>query len=69
MTDSIIIMAAGASSRMKKPTVNNNLSKDKIKSANSKSKVLIEFGSESKPFLSYSILKIIEAGFIMSLER
>ena len=63
MTDSIIIMAAGASSRMKKPIVNNNLTKDKIKSANSKSKVLIEFGSEPKPFLSYSILKIIEAGF------
>ena len=63
MTDSIIIMAAGASSRMKMFEANNNLSQDQIKSADSKSKVLIEFGSESKPFLSYSILNILKAGF------
>lgn len=63
MTDSIIIMAAGASSRMKMFEANNNLSHDQIKSADSKSKVLIEFGSESKPFLSYSILNILKAGF------
>ena len=44
-------MAAGASSRMKKPSSINNLSKNQIKSADSKSKVLIEFGSEQKPFI------------------
>ncbi len=63
MTNSIIIMAAGASSRMKKPISIDNLSKNQIKSANSKSKVLIEFGSEQKPFISYSISNIIKSGF------
>ena len=63
ITDSIIIMAAGASSRMKKPSSINNLSKNQIKSADSKSKVLIEFGSEQKPFISYSISNIINSGF------
>ena len=56
-------MAAGASSRMKKPSSINNLSKNQIKSADSKSKVLIEFGSEQKPFISYSISNIINSGF------
>ena len=64
MTDSIIIMAAGTSSRMKKSFNNNILSKNKIKSIDSKSKVLIEFGNEPKPFISYSISNIIESGFI-----
>jgi|TARA_B110000259_G_scaffold117943_1_gene134195 glucose-1-phosphate adenylyltransferase len=63
MTDSIIIMAAGASSRMKQPSFENELSKEQIESANSKSKVLIEFGRESKPFISYLILNIINSGF------
>lgn len=56
-------MAAGASSRMKKPSSINNLSKNQIKSADSKSKVLIEFGSEQKPFISYSIINILNSGF------
>ena len=63
MTDSIIIMAAGASSRMKKPINNSKLSNAQIEAANSKSKVLIEFGREKKPFISYLISNIIQAGF------
>jgi CTP:molybdopterin cytidylyltransferase MocA len=61
MTDSIIIMAAGASSRMKKPINNSKLSNAQIEAANSKSKVLIEFGREKKPFISYLISNIIQA--------
>lgn len=63
MTDSIIIMAAGASSRMKAPVDSTILTESQIKSANSKSKVLIEFGKESKPFISYSISNMIKSGF------
>lgn len=46
MTDSIVIMAAGASSRMKKPSTDNSLSSEKVKEANTKSKALIEFGKK-----------------------
>lgn len=63
MTNSIIIMAAGASSRMKKPVNNVKLSIDQVDAANSKSKVLIEFGSEKKPFISYLISNAIQSGF------
>ena len=63
MTDSIIIMAAGASSRMKAPVDSTTLTESQIESANSKSKVLIEFGKESKPFISYSISNMIKSGF------
>jgi len=63
MTNSIIIMAAGASSRMTKPVKNIKLSIDQIDAANSKSKVLIEFGSEKKPFISYLILNAVQSGF------
>ena len=52
MTDSIVIMAAGASSRMKRQTLNNYLSSEKVKEANSKSKALIEFGEDKTPFIS-----------------
>ncbi|MDG1831368.1 MAG: sugar phosphate nucleotidyltransferase [Flavobacteriaceae bacterium] len=63
MTNSIIIMAAGASSRMKASIDSTILTESQIESANSKSKVLIEFGTESKPFISYSISNMIKSGF------
>ena len=63
MTDSIVIMAAGASSRMKRQTLNNILSSEKIKEANSKSKALIEFGEDKTPFISYLLKNIICSGF------
>ena len=63
ITDSIIIMAAGLSSRMKK-----NISSDKINNnqkiiADTKSKSLIGFGPQSKPFISFLISNIYESGF------
>ena len=56
-------MAAGASSRMKTSVDSTILTESQIESANSKSKVLIEFGTESKPFISYSISNMIKSGF------
>ena len=50
MTENIIILAGGASSRMKKST-DQNLSPDKVAQANQLSKGLIELGG--KPFLSF----------------
>ena len=63
MTNSIIIMAAGASSRMKKSAAPSELNRKHLKNSNLKSKVLLEFGSNSRPFLSYLIENIIESGF------
>jgi NDP-sugar pyrophosphorylase family protein len=63
MTESIVIMAAGASSRMKKSTIDNSLSTEKVKEANNKSKALIEFGKKSIPFISYLLQNIIYSGF------
>ncbi|MDC0612833.1 NDP-sugar synthase [bacterium] len=56
-------MAAGASTRMKKSTIDNSLSNEKVKEANNKSKALIEFGEKSIPFISYLLQNIIYSGF------
>ena len=60
MTENIIILAGGASSRMKKST-DQNLSPDKVAQANQLSKGLIELGG--KPFLSYLLENILQAEF------
>ena len=60
MTDKIIILPGGASSRMKKSTA-QNLTPDKVTQANQLSKGLIEL--KGKPFLSYLLKHILEAGF------
>ena len=46
MTENIIILAGGASSRMKK-SVDQNLSPEKVAQANQLSKGLIELGGET----------------------
>jgi len=60
MTENIIILAGGASSRMKKST-DQNLSPQKITQANKLSKGLIEL--RGKPFLSYLMENILNAEF------
>ena len=60
MTDNIVILAGGASSRMKK-SVDENLSPEKIAQANQLSKGLIELGG--KPFLSYLLDNVLKADF------
>ena len=58
--NSLLIMAGGASSRMKKST-EQNLSSEKNTQANQLSKGLIELGG--RPFLSYLLNNILEAEF------
>ena len=60
MTNNIVILAGGASSRMKK-SVDKNLSPEKNAQANQLSKGLIELGG--KPFLSYLLENILKADF------
>ena len=60
MTENIIILAGGASSRMKN-SKDQNLPPQKIDQANQLSKGLIELGG--KPFLSYLLENILKAEF------
>ena len=60
MTDTIIILAGGVSSRMKN-SKNLKLSSKKTDQANNRSKGLIEIGG--KPFINYLINNIVKAGF------
>ena len=60
MTNNIIILAGGASSRMKK-SIDKNLTPEKITQANQLSKGLIKFGG--RPFLNYLMENILKAKF------
>ena len=60
MTNNIIILAGGASSRMKK-SIDKNLTPEKINQANQLSKGLIKIGG--KPFLNYLMENILKAKF------
>ena len=60
MTDTVIILAGGASSRMKN-SIDTNLSAEKSAQANLRSKALIEIAG--RPFLSYLLNNIRKAGF------
>ena len=60
MIENIIILAGGASSRMKN-SVDQNLSKEKVAQANKLSKGLIELNG--KPFISYLLENILKVEF------
>ena len=60
MTENIIILAGGASSRMKN-SVDQNLSQEKVAQANKLSKGLIELNG--KPFISYLLENILKVEF------
>jgi len=60
MTNNIIILAGGASSRMKN-SIDKNLTPEKITQANQLSKGLIKFGG--RPFLNYLMENILKAKF------
>lgn len=57
-----MILAAGMSSRMKKSDF-DNLNQSKIDQANRKSKSLISFGKENKPFIYFLLDNIIKANY------
>lgn len=63
MHDNLIILAGGASSRMKKQVSLDNLSEEEIAQANERSKGLIGVGPKGRPFLDYLLLNAKKAGY------
>ncbi len=63
MHDNLIILAGGASSRMKKSLASKNLSEEEIQAANSISKALIGLGKDNRPILDYLLFNAEKAGF------
>jgi NDP-sugar pyrophosphorylase family protein len=63
MHDNLIILAGGASSRMKKQTSASNLSNEEIAQANERSKGLIGVGPNGRPLLDYLLLNAKNAGY------
>ena len=63
INDSLIILAAGLSSRMKKSVSNNNLSKNSIEQANNIEKGLISIDKNGRPLIHYLLLNAKSAGF------
>ena len=63
MHDNLIILAGGASSRMKKQVVLDNLSPDEIAQANERSKGLIGVGPNGRPLLDYLLFNAKQAGY------
>ncbi|RAV28032.1 sugar phosphate nucleotidyltransferase [Sinomicrobium soli] len=63
MHDNLIILAGGASSRMKKPSENAHLTEEEIHQANERSKGLIGVGPEGRPLLDYVLFNARKAGY------
>jgi glucose-1-phosphate adenylyltransferase len=63
MHTNLIILAGGASSRMKKEAVVKNLSEEEIAQANERSKGLIGVGPNGRPLMDYLLLNAKKAGY------
>ena len=63
MHDNLIILAGGASSRMKKQVTVANLSEKEIAEANERSKGLIGVGPNGRPLLDYLLWNAKNAGY------
>ena len=63
MHTTLVILAAGASSRMKKSEATSGLSAAKIEKANSVSKALIGVGTNDRPLLDFLLLYAKKAGY------
>ncbi|MDY8134166.1 sugar phosphate nucleotidyltransferase [Aquimarina sp. 2201CG5-10] len=63
MHNNLIILAGGASSRMKKPTTTDTLSKEEIQQANIRSKGLIGVGANGRPLMDYLLYNAKQAGY------
>ena len=61
MTDTLLILAAGASSRMKKSAATEGLSQNDVMAANTNSKALIPLGD--RPVLDFLLKNALKAGF------
>ncbi|WP_420321197.1 sugar phosphate nucleotidyltransferase [Flagellimonas sp.] len=63
-TTSLVVLAGGASSRMKKPPQEGKgLSEKEIQEANQRSKSLISVGNDGRPMMDYVLYNIKKAGF------
>lgn len=63
MHNNLVILAGGASSRMKKESVTNNLTPEEINQANERSKGLIGVDPNGRPLLDYLLLNAKNAGY------
>ena len=63
INDSLIILAAGLSSRIKKSVSSKNLSKRSIEQANSRDKGLIGIDKNGRPLIHYLLINAKIAGF------
>lgn len=63
MHTNLIILAGGASSRMKKQTTGNYLSAQEIAEANQRSKSLISLTPDGRPILDYLLYNAKQAGY------
>ncbi|WP_445748417.1 sugar phosphate nucleotidyltransferase [Polaribacter sp.] len=63
MHDNLIILAGGMSSRMKKNSTSNSLSKEEEIQANERSKSLISVGNDGRPLLDYLLFNAKKAGY------
>ncbi len=63
MTNKLIILAGGASSRMKNSLAVEGLSEEEIRNANVESKALIQVGEVKRPVLDYLLMNAELAGF------
>jgi glucose-1-phosphate thymidylyltransferase len=63
MNTNLIILAAGASSRMKELQNVEDLSSSEIKAANTSSKALISYGKEQRPILDFLLMNAEKAGY------
>ncbi|MFC5045371.1 sugar phosphate nucleotidyltransferase [Aquimarina hainanensis] len=63
MHENLVILAGGASSRMKKPSSSKHLNQEEINQANERSKGLIGLGGEGRPLLDYLLFNAKKAGY------
>ena len=63
INDSLIILAAGLSSRMKKSKSSNGLSKNLLNQANTVEKGLIGVDKNGKHLIHYLLVNALHAGF------
>ena len=63
MPKNLVILAGGASSRMKKSSNTQNLSEEELINANTRSKALLGFGKNNRPILDFLLLNAKKAGY------
>ena len=63
MHKNLVILAGGASSRMKKSLGTEKLSEEEVINANTRSKALLGFGKNNRPILDFLLLNAEKAGY------